>query len=123
MALIWRGKLSYKMIHFGSKLIYSVSMKEWNEFQKIKRDRSIRRVNGNLLFDNSKGILSTKQALEFVCKKLGFDLSIQKFYYLVKLGAIKCSRHGASYLFKEPDLIEFCKSCLGNQTLEIKVVD
>ena len=72
---------------------------EQYRLQKYSRSKSV--FNGELLFDNNKGVFSINQ----VAKML--NVPAQKIYYATRIGLLKAHRKGAAWVIHNEDMKEY----------------
>lgn len=77
---------------------WTIHLDDLEEYRKHKYSRTKSRFNGELLFDNKKGLYSVNQAARML------SVPAQKIYYATRIGALKAHRKGAAWVIHEDDL-------------------
>ncbi len=77
---------------------WTISLKDLEDYRNQKYSRLKSTYNGELLFDNSKGVFSIGQ----VAKML--NVPAQKIYYATRVGMLKASRKGAAWVINVEDV-------------------
>lgn len=80
---------------------WTISVDDLEEYRKNKYSRAKSMYKGELLFDNTKGMLSVNQAAR------ALSVPAQKIYYATRIGALKAHRKGAAWVINESDLREY----------------
>jgi len=80
---------------------WTIHLDDLEEYRKHKYSRAKSRFNGELLFDNTKGLYSVNQAARIL------SVPAQKIYYATRIGALKAHRKGAAWVIREEDLKEY----------------
>ncbi|MBA3957283.1 MAG: helix-turn-helix domain-containing protein [Parachlamydiaceae bacterium] len=80
---------------------WTIHLDDLEEYRKHKYSRSKSRFDGELLFDNSKGLFSVNQAARML------SVPAQKIYYATRIGALKAHRKGAAWVISGEDLKDY----------------
>lgn len=80
---------------------WTIHLDDLEEYRKHKYSREKSRFNGELLFDNTKGLYSVNQAARLL------SVPAQKIYYATRIGVLKAHRKGAAWVIREEDLKEY----------------
>jgi excisionase family DNA binding protein len=80
------------------KTRWEIELADLEEYRKNKYSRSKSLFNGELLFDNQKGLFSVNQ----VAKLLG--VPAQKIYYATRTGMLKGFRRGAAWVLSQEEV-------------------
>ena len=93
-----------------------INSKDVEEYKKNKyvREKSVR--NGELVFDPDKNEYSTFQAACLLkCK-------IQRIYYLLRLGRLKGSRKGSTWVITENNVNDYLEKLKKNDENQLKII-
>lgn len=81
-----------------------ITESDLKEYFENKYSRSKSRVDGELIFDKSKGFYSISEAADFLGK------NTNHIYYLVRMGKIQTHRKGTSIVIQDFDLYKYAQS-------------
>jgi excisionase family DNA binding protein len=80
---------------------WTINLDDLDTYRRQKYSRTKSVYNGELLFDNNKGLYSVNQ----VAKML--NVPAQKIYYATRIGLLKADRKGAAWVIHSDDLKEY----------------
>jgi hypothetical protein len=101
-AAMKKGRLKGKKIDGRWK----ISRRDLDIYRLTKYDRDIRTVNGQKLFCPEKGTFSVNQCAKIVSDELKRDYAMQRVYYLIRTGQLRCHKVGATFIVRREDLID-----------------
>jgi excisionase family DNA binding protein len=78
---------------------WKIFLVDLDEYDKQRYSRATSTVNGELIFDESKGYISMEKASEMV------GVQKQKLYYAARTGKLKAIRKRNSWVIKVEDLL------------------
>lgn len=82
-----------------------IDLEELESYRKQKYSRSNSMYNGELIYNEEKGVYSINQ----VAKMLA--VPTQKIYYATRIGLLKAHRKGAAWVIHAPDLEAYQERC------------
>jgi excisionase family DNA binding protein len=82
---------------------WAFTLKDLEEYKKRRHDRAFSKVNGEPLYDKSKGEFSIKEASELI------PCPIQHLYYAARTNKICTSKKRCSWIVKTEDIVEYRK--------------
>ena len=82
---------------------WTIHLDDLADYRRQKYSRAKSRYEGELLFDNAKGLFSVNQA----ARMLG--VPVQKIYYATRVKALKAHRKGAAWVIQLDDLKEYAR--------------
>lgn len=85
----------------GKSSRWYIRLEDLMDYRQQKYSRTKSMFDGELLFDNAKGMFSVNQ----VAKKL--NVPAQKIYYATRVGMLKASRKGAAWVISEDAIDEY----------------
>lgn len=85
---------------------WQIDLKDLEEYRQNKYSRTRSLFNGELLFNNEKGLYSVGQ----VAKML--NVPAQKIYYATRIGLLKAHRKGAAWVIHIEDIEQYRQSYL-----------
>ncbi len=85
---------------------WQIELKDLEEYRQNKYSRTRSLFNGELLFNNEKGLYSVGQ----VAKML--NVPAQKIYYATRIGLLKAHRRGAAWVIHIEDIEQYRQSYL-----------
>ncbi len=88
---------------------WTIHLEDLEDYKKGKYCRTKSTFDGNLLFDNDKGLYSINQ----VAKML--NVPAQKIYYATRVGLIKGVRKGAAWVIHIDEIKNYKENYLDNQ--------
>lgn len=80
---------------------WTIDLEDLEEYRKNKYSRTKSIYDGELLFDNEKGLYSVNQVAEML------GVPAQKIYYATRIGRLKAHRKGAAWVIHIDDLKEY----------------
>lgn len=80
---------------------WTIELKDLEQYRKNKYSRSKSTYEGELIFDNSKGLYSVNQVARIL------KVPAQKIYYAIRVGQVKTSRKGAAWIINKQDMEEY----------------
>ncbi|MCB1212756.1 MAG: helix-turn-helix domain-containing protein [Chlamydiia bacterium] len=83
---------------------WTIHIDDLEDYISHKYCRSRSHIEGELIFDNTKGFYSINQ----VAKML--DVPVQKIYYATRVGQLKGSRKGAAWVIHMDDVKEYLQN-------------
>lgn len=91
---------------------WTIHLDDLEEYRKHKYSRAKSRFNGELLFDNTKGLYSVNQAARIL------SVPAQKIYYATRIGVLKAHRKGAAWVIREDDLKEYANKIASQKAIK-----
>lgn len=88
---------------------WSIDLEDLMDYRRQKYSRAKSTFQGELLFDNNKGVYSINQA----AKMLG--VPAQKLYYATRAGYIKASRKGAAWIITIDEIESYKENYLSKR--------
>lgn len=85
---------------------WTIHLDDLEAYRKQKYSRSKSMFDGELLFDNNKGLFSVNQAARML------SVPAQKIYYATRIGQLKARRKGAAWVIHADDLNEYSEKHL-----------
>lgn len=85
---------------------WTIHLDDLEAYRKQKYSRSKSMFDGELLFDNTKGMFSVNQAARML------SVPAQKIYYATRIGQLKAQRKGAAWVIHADDLNEYSEKHL-----------
>ncbi len=95
---------------------WTIDLDDLEEYKRNKYSRKKSMYEGELLFDNSKGLYSINQ----VAKML--NVPAQKIYYATRVGHLKAHRKGAAWVVKIDEVKEYKRNYLDRRTTVGQIV-
>lgn len=77
---------------------WMIDVEALENYKKNKYCRSKSTFNGELLFDNTRGLFSVNQVAKIL------KVPAQKIYYAVRSGLLKAQQKGAAWVIEEKDI-------------------
>ncbi len=77
---------------------WTINVSDLEEYRRQKYSRTKSVFNGELLFDNNKGIFSINQTARML------SVPVQKIYYATRKGVLKASRKGVAWVVDAQDI-------------------
>ena len=99
---------------------WHITRKDLDEYRVNKYNRDNRVINGELVFDMDKGEFSVPQVCKVFSSTMGRPFPVQRLYYLLRIGQLKASRKGASWVIKKEDAIELLQEEMGKYNIIVQ---
>lgn len=80
---------------------WTIHLDDLEAYRKQKYSRSKSTFDGELLFDNHKGLYSVNQAAKYL------SVPAQKIYYATRVGMLKAERKGAAWVIHINDIKDY----------------
>ncbi|MBF5051027.1 hypothetical protein CLAVI_000654 [Candidatus Clavichlamydia salmonicola] len=90
---------------------WEIDLKDLEDYRTNKYSRKKSTFDGELLFDNSKGLYSVNQVAEIL------EVPAQKIYYATRTGMLKGSRKGAAWVIDTEEIARFKEEYLSKNKL------
>ena len=91
---------------------WTIHLNDLSDYRQQKYSRTKSTYEGELLFDNSKGFYSVKQASDLL------GVPVQKIYYATRIGRLKAHRRGSAWVIHENDIKGFRESFVSKKANE-----
>ena len=85
---------------------WTIHLDDLEAYRKQKYSRSKSTFDGELLFDNTKGLYSVNQAAKYL------SVPAQKIYYATRVGMLKAERKGAAWVIHVTDIKDYAEKFL-----------
>ncbi len=81
-----------------------------DEYRGNKYNRDMRIVNGEYVFDMSKGEFSVMQVCKVMSSTLGRPFPLNRLYYLLRSGQLRSRKKGCSWVIQKDDAVKLLQS-------------
>ncbi len=85
---------------------WCITRENLDAYRANKYNRDERVLNGQPVFDMSKGEFSVHQVCKVISSTLGRPFPRQHLYYLLRTGQLKAFRKGAAWIIEKQDAVE-----------------
>jgi len=97
---------------FSNPHRWLINPKDLEEYRRNKYSRALSRHNGKLIFDKSKGFYSVSEAAKML------KIPVQKIYYATRIGMLKATRKGVSWVIHIDDIRAYEETYLASKEKE-----
>lgn len=94
---------------------WTISLDDLEEYRKNKYSRSKSVFEGELLFDNTKGLYSVNQVASIL------NVPAQKIYYATRVGMLKAHRKGAAWVIHSEDVKKYSEQFVAKKNDRQKI--
>ncbi len=89
---------------------WTINLDDLEEYRNNKYSRTKSVFQGELLFDNRKGMFSVNQVAEML------KVPAQKIYYATRVGMLKAHRKGAAWVIHADDVRKYSEQFVAKKT-------
>lgn len=84
---------------------WRIKLLDLDDYRCSKYNRDYRTINGELVFDMEKGEFSVQQVCKVMCATLNRQFSMQRLYYLLRIGQVKAFKKGSTWVILKEDAV------------------
>lgn len=95
---------------------WRIFLMDLQAYQDVRWSRVLSTIDGELIFDESKGCISIEKASQMT------GIPKQKLYYAARVGKLKSKRKGKFWVVRVEDLVEYQETYLSKKLTKEKAV-
>ena len=100
---VWNAVNCKRLNAYKNDRKWAFTLKDLEDYKKRRHDRAFSTVNGEPLYDKSKGEFSIKEAAEIL------SCDPQHLYYAARTNKLRTSKKRCSWIVNTEDIVEYRK--------------